>query len=67
MISFQELGDYTIADEDFFDVQAITDGMMSISQSIVELMIRFFLNLLVCWILVQFFYYKNNIKCGIEE
>ncbi len=60
MISFQELGDYTIADEDFFDVQAITDGMMSISQSIVELMIRFFLNLLVCWILVQFFYYKKS-------
>lgn len=60
MISFQELGDYTIADEDFFDVQAITDGMMSTSQSIVELMIRFFLNLLVCWILVQFFYYKKS-------
>lgn len=60
MISFQELGDYTIADEDFFDVQAITDGMMSISQSIVELMIRFFLNLLVCWILVKFFYYKKS-------
>jgi len=60
MISLQELGDYTLADEDFFDVQTITDGMMSTSQSMVELMIRFFLNLLVCWILVQFFYYKKS-------
>ncbi|MBP5645782.1 MAG: DUF4956 domain-containing protein, partial [Bacteroidaceae bacterium] len=60
MISLQELGDYTLADEDFFDVQTITDGMMSTSQSMVELMIRFFLNLLVCWILVQFFYYRKS-------
>ena len=60
MISIQELGDYNIADEDFFDVQTITDAMMSTSQSMVELMIRFFLNLLVCWVLVQFFYYKKS-------
>lgn len=60
MISLQELGDYTLADEDFFDVQTITDGMMSTSQSMVELMIRFFLNLAVCWILVQFFYYRKS-------
>ncbi|MBR4842545.1 MAG: DUF4956 domain-containing protein [Bacteroidaceae bacterium] len=34
--------------------------MMSTSQSMMELMIRFFLNLLVCWVLVQFFYYKKS-------
>lgn len=60
MISIQELGDYSIADEDIFDVQTITDAMMSTSQSMMELMIRFFLNLLVCWVLVQFFYYKKS-------
>lgn len=60
MISMQELGDYTLADEDIFDVQSITDAMMTTSQSITELMIRFFLNLLVCWIIVQFFYYKKS-------
>lgn len=60
MISMQELGDYTLADEDIFDVQSITDAMMTTSQSITELMIRFFLNLLVCWVIVQFFYYKKS-------
>ena len=39
MISMQELGDYSIADEDVFDVQTITDAMMSTSQSMMELMI----------------------------
>ena len=60
MIPLQDLGDYTLADEDLLDVQSITDAMMSTSQSLTELAIRFFLNLAVCWILVQFFYYRKS-------
>ena len=60
MIPLQDLGDYTLADEELFDVQSITDAMMTTSQSFAELAIRFFLNLLVCWILVQFFYYRKS-------
>jgi hypothetical protein len=60
MISMQDLGDYTLADEDIIDVQSITDAMMTTCQSITELAIRFFLNLAVCWILARFFYYKKS-------
>ena len=60
MIPLQDLGEYTLADEELFDVQSITDAMMTTSQSLSELAIRFFLNLLVCWILVQFFYYRKS-------
>ena len=56
----QDLGEFAIEDEGLFDVQAITDAVMSTGQSITELCIRFFLNLLVCWILVQFFYYRKS-------
>ena len=60
MITMQDLGDYTLADEDLLDVQTITDAMMTTGQSITELAIRFFLNLMVCWILIQFFYYRKS-------
>ena len=60
MITAQDLGDYTLADDAIMDVQAITDAMMTTAQSITELAIRFFLNLLACWILVQFFYYRKS-------
>lgn len=60
MMQIDILGDYNIADEEVFDVQAITDAMMTTGQSLAELAIRFFLNLLVCWILVQFFYYRKS-------
>ena len=60
MIQIDTLGDYNIADEEVFDVQAITDAMMTTGQSFTELGIRFFLNLLVCWIIVQFFYYRKS-------
>ena len=56
----QDFGDYTLADEELLDVQTITDAMMTTGQSLTELGIRFFLNLLVCWILVQFFYYRKS-------
>lgn len=60
MLTMQDFGDYTLADEDILDVQTITDAMMTTGQSLTELGIRFFLNLLVCWILVQFFYYRKS-------
>ena len=56
----QDLGEYTLADEELIDVQSITDAMMTTSQSITELAVRFFLNLAVCWILIQFFYYRKS-------
>lgn len=62
MISMQAdtFGDYTLADENILDVQTITDAALSTSQSVTELAIRFFLNLIVCWILVQCFYYRKS-------
>lgn len=61
MINFQDLGEFNIADENILEgVQTITDAMMSTAQSLTELGIRFFLNLLVSWVLVQFFYYKKS-------
>ena len=60
MLTMQDFGEYTLADEDLFDVQSITDAMMTTGQSLTELCFRFFLNLLVCWIIVQFFYYRKS-------
>lgn len=60
MITSQDFGDYTLADDAILDVQSITDAMMTTAQSITELAIRFFLNLVVCWVLVQFFYYRKS-------
>ncbi|MBQ6577943.1 MAG: DUF4956 domain-containing protein [Bacteroidales bacterium] len=60
MISMQDFGEFALEDEDIFDVQTITDAMMTTGQSITELAIRFFLNLLVCWILVHCFYYRKS-------
>ena len=56
----QDLDEYNLADENFLDVQTITDAMMTPAQSLTELAIRFFLNLAVCWVIVQFFYYKKS-------
>lgn len=60
MISMQDFGDYTLEDENILDVQSITDAMMTTGQSVTELAVRFFLNLLICWIIVQFFYYRKS-------
>lgn len=60
MILLQALSGINIQDEDFLDVQTITDAMMTTSQSLAELGIRFFLNLLACWAIVHFFYYKKS-------
>ena len=60
MITAQDFGDYTLADENILDVQSIADAAMTTTQSITELAIRFFLNLLVCWIIVRLFYYRKS-------
>ena len=60
MITAQDFGDYALADDALLDVQTITDAVMTTAQSFAELAIRFFLNLTVCWILVQFFYYRKS-------
>ncbi len=53
-------GNLDVNDDMLLDVQTITDAMMTTAQKIGELGIRFALNLLVCWILVHFFYYKKS-------
>ena len=60
MISVQDTLDIPFVADDVIDYQTITDAMMTTSQSLAELGIRFFINLLVCWILVQFFYYRKS-------
>ena len=60
MITDQDFGSYTLADDALMDVQTIADAMMTTPQSITELAIRFFLNLAACWILVRFFYYRKS-------
>ena len=56
-----DLAGFAPLDEDVpFDVPTITDAMMTTAQKIGELGIRFAMNLLVCWILVHFFYYRKS-------
>ncbi len=55
--------DYTSAileDGDLLGVQSFVNPVMNASQSLAELGIRFFVNLLVCWALVHFFYYPKS-------
>lgn len=47
-------------DEEVIDVQTIVDAMMTTSQSLTELCIRFFLNLMVCFLLVHCFYFPKS-------
>ncbi len=52
---------YSLADDNALGgISSMTDAMMTTSQSITELAIRFFLNLIVCWIIIQFFYYRKS-------
>ena len=55
-----DFGNLDAADDMLLDVQTITDAMMTTAQKIGELGIRFALNLLVCWLLVHFFYYRKS-------
>ena len=49
-----------VTDDNFIDVGAILDAEMTTAQSLVELCLRFFVNLAVCWIVVHFFYYRKS-------
>ena len=53
-------GNVDLGDDMLLDVQTITDAMMTTAQKIGELGIRFAINLLVCWLLVHFFYYRKS-------
>ena len=53
-------GNMDLGDDALFDVQTITDAMMTTAQKVGELGIRFAINLLVCWLLVHFFYYRKS-------
>ena len=55
MIHLLQTSAATLEDGDLLDIQSILDPTMSTAQSLGELAIRFFLNLLVCGILVHFF------------
>ena len=55
-----DFGNVELGDDMLLDVQTITDAMMTTAQKVGELGIRFALNLLVCWILVHFFYYRKS-------
>ena len=60
MTGIDNPGDFSLLDEDIIDVQTITDAMMTTSQSLTELAIRFLMNLAVCWVLVGLFYYRKS-------
>ena len=61
MIQAQDFGDYTLADDSILDgFQTLTDAAMTTGQSLTELAIRFFINLLASWILVRCFYYPKS-------
>ena len=49
-----------VNDDNFLDVGTILDAEMTTAQSLLELCIRFFVNLLVCWIVVHVFYYRKS-------
>lgn len=53
-------GGVELGDDMPFDVQTITDAMMTTAQKVGELGIRFAINLVVCWLLVHFFYYRKS-------
>jgi len=55
-----EFGEAELNDEDVIDVASITDAMKTPAQSLTELALRFAINLLFCWIIVQCFYYKKS-------
>lgn len=51
----------TALDEsELLGIQTLTDPMMSTEQSLSELAIRFFLNLLSCWVIVRLLYYPKS-------
>ncbi len=60
MITLQDLGALPLVDDVTDIPQLITEATMTTCQSLTELGIRFFMNLVACWIIVQFFYYRKS-------
>ncbi len=58
MIGIDDFGDYSLADENV--LETLTDATMTTAQSLAELAIRFFMNLIVCFVIIQFFYYRKS-------
>lgn len=57
MIDFQDAG---IMEGELIDVQSIGDCVMSTSQSLAELAVRFFLNLLACFVITRLLYFPKS-------
>ena len=51
---------YESLTEDELEMGAITEASLTTTQKLVELAIRFFVNLLICWIIVGAFYYRKS-------
>src|SRR5574344_670861 len=47
-------------ESELLGIQTLTDPVMSTAQSLSELAIRFFLNLLSCWVIVRLLYYPKS-------
>jgi len=57
MTDFQNMD---LAESELLDIQSIGDCMMTSSQSLAELGIRFFMNLLACFIITRLLYYPKS-------
>ena len=55
MIDFQN-----IPESELLDVQAVADSVMSASQSLTELAVRFLLNLAACFVITRLLYYPKS-------
>jgi len=49
-----------LSDSELLDIQTITETSMTLPQNINEFLFKFLFNLLVCWVIVHFFYYKKS-------
>lgn len=49
-----------LAESELIDIQSFGDCVMSTSQSLAELAVRFFLNLLACFVITRFLYFPKS-------
>ena len=47
-------------ESELLGIQTLSDPVMSTAQSLSELALRFFINLLSCWIIVRLLYYPKS-------
>ena len=60
VVSFAQETDIVPIDEEVFAPEVITDALKTPVQNLTELALRFFLNLLFCWIIVRCLYYRKS-------